>query len=119
MQSAPLLNLKNRPAIDPEHLARVTFGDSAFRDEILGLFLRESKALLHRLATAKDDQEWRVAAHTLKGMSRGIGAVALGEAASEIELLANGVRLERRGLELARIGALAEEAAAEARSLIG
>ncbi len=119
MRSTMSTDVQNPPAIDLEHLARVTFGDRAFRDEILGLFLRESRALLDRLAAAKNDQDWRVAAHTLKGMARGIGAVALGEAAAEIELLANGLRLERRGAVLARIGALAEEAAAEARRLIG
>ena len=119
MQSALSTDLQNRPAIDPEHLARVTFGDRAFRDEILGLFLRESKALLDRLAAAKDDQDWRVAAHTLKGMSRGIGAFPLADAAAGIELLTNGLRLERRGAELAQIGTLSEEAAAAARALIG
>lgn len=119
MQDLAAAPATQSPAIDPEHLARVTFGDRAFRDEILGLFLRESKALLDRLGAAKNDQDWRLAAHTLKGMARGIGAFALGEAAAEIEPLANGLRLERRGAELARIGALAEEAAAEARRLIG
>ncbi len=119
MQSALTTAVQDRPAIDLEHLARVTFGDRAFRNEILELFLHESKALLDRLAAAKNDQDWRVAAHTLKGMARGIGAVALDEAAAEIELLANGLRLERRGAELARVGALAEAAAAEARRLIG
>ena len=119
MQDLATCSIPESPAIDPEHLARVTFGDTCFRGEILNLFLRESKALLDRLAAAKDDQEWRVAAHSLKGMARGIGAFPLAEAANEIELLTEGLRLERRGEVLVKLGTLSAEASAAARVLIG
>jgi HPt (histidine-containing phosphotransfer) domain-containing protein len=105
------------PAIDPEHLRRVTFGDRAFRDEILALFLRDSKALLDRLAAAQTDSDWRLAAHSLKGMARGIGAFPLAEAAAQAEPLANGLRLEQRRAELAHIGRHLAEAAADAETM--
>lgn len=118
MQDLSAAEPQSQPAIDTQHLSRVTFGDTAFRAEILGLFLHESKALLVRLSSAKDDQEWRIAAHTLKGMARGIGAFSLADAAAEAEPLANGLRLERRGAELARISRLSGDVASEIETIL-
>lgn len=73
------------PVIDPGHLDRVTFHDLAFRNEVLTLFVREAQALAGRLAGATGDSDWRVAAHTLKGMARGIGAARLATAAEQAE----------------------------------
>lgn len=76
------------PVIDTEHLDRVTFRDADFRNEVLTLFVRESKVIGERLAAATSDEDWRVAAHTLKGMSRGVGAARLAAVAEEAEQLA-------------------------------
>ncbi len=70
-----------------EHLDRVTFRDPAFRDDILTLFIREAKAIEQRLTSARTDEDWRVAAHTLKGMSRGIGAARLAAMSEQVERL--------------------------------
>ena len=69
--------IETLPVIDTAHLDRVTFRDAAFRVEILTLFIREARALEQRLTSAATDEDWRVAAHTLKGMSRGVGAAQL------------------------------------------
>jgi len=104
---------------DLAHLERATFGDRAFRNEVLTLFTSESKTLLERLATAQSDADWRVAAHTLKGMAWGVGASPLAAAAAAAEPLTNGHRLERRGEIIARLSRIAAEATAEAERLMG
>jgi HPt (histidine-containing phosphotransfer) domain-containing protein len=106
------------PAIDLAQLRRVTFADRAFRDEVLGLFTNEANALLKRLDTAATDADWRLAAHTLKGMARGVGAGPLADAAAALEPLVNGERLERRSGEIAIIRCLVAAATAEARRLM-
>jgi HPt (histidine-containing phosphotransfer) domain-containing protein len=105
-------------AIDLAHLDRATFSDRTFRDEVRTLFMREAKALLERLAAAPSDADWRLAAHTLKGMAWGIGATPLAEAAAAAEPLVNGVCLERRGEALTRLWQRAAEATTEAERLI-
>ncbi|MEZ5923716.1 MAG: Hpt domain-containing protein [Hyphomicrobiaceae bacterium] len=105
-------------AIDTAHLERATFADRAFRDEVLGLFIREARSLLSRLASAPTDAEWKIAAHTLKGMARGVGAGPLAAAAAEVEPLVNGERLARRSDELARLQSLVDRASATAEGLM-
>lgn len=83
--------------IDTEHLDRVTFRDAAFRTEILSLFVREAKVLEQRLASAAADEDWRVAAHTLKGMSRGIGAARLAAMSEQAERLTSHARKDALG----------------------
>lgn len=95
------------PVIDRDHLDRVTFRDLAFRNEVLTLFIREAKALLLRLGTASDEAQWRIAAHSMKGMARGVGAVRLAEAAEQAEVAG-------RGSSLDRLTPLVAEAIAEA-----
>lgn len=73
------------PIIDVDHLDRVTFRDRSFRDEVLTLFVREANALAERLAAATTEADWRLAAHTLKGMARGVGAIGLAAAAEQAE----------------------------------
>lgn len=73
--------------IDAEHLDRITFRDLAFRNEVLTLFVREARVLEQRLASAATAEDWRVAAHTLKGMSRGVGATRLAAISEQCEQL--------------------------------
>ena len=71
--------------IDLEHLNRYVFGDEALLHEILGIFKEQAATLADRMQPAMDDEAWHLAAHTLKGAARGVGAWALGDAAARAE----------------------------------
>jgi HPt (histidine-containing phosphotransfer) domain-containing protein len=87
------------PAIDLDHLARMTLGERELEREVLMLFAQQSADLLARLE--KLPREGASLAHTLKGSARAIGAFAVAEAAENLEQ-----RL-RRGLPVtAEIAAL-------------
>ena len=75
--------------LDRLHLARQTLGDSELEREILVLFRRQSDLMLSRLIEARDAEERRSAAHTLKGSARAIGAWQVAEAAAAIEAAAS------------------------------
>lgn len=65
------------------HLQRYTLGDKALQSEVLGLFREQiaSSLLVLRESSARDDSmTWRMAAHTLKGSARAVGAFRLAEA---------------------------------------
>jgi HPt (histidine-containing phosphotransfer) domain-containing protein len=77
----------SEPAIDIEHLARMTLGERELEREVLDLFDRQAGMLLARMACESP----RVAAayaHTLSGSARGIGAWKVAEAAAAVERLA-------------------------------
>ena len=71
------------PAIDTDHLSRMTLGERDLEREVLGLFARQSADLLARLERLP--REGAALAHTLKGSARGIGAFAVAQAADELE----------------------------------
>jgi HPt (histidine-containing phosphotransfer) domain-containing protein len=71
------------PAIDIEHLARMTLGERELEREVLTLFAQQSADLLVRLE--KLPREGASLAHTLKGSARGIGAFAVADAADRLE----------------------------------
>jgi HPt (histidine-containing phosphotransfer) domain-containing protein len=71
--------------IDVEHLGRYTLGDKALEKEILGLFLTQMPDLLTSLRNAQSGREWKMAAHSLKGAARAIGAWQMASAAEEAE----------------------------------
>ncbi len=71
--------------LDREHLARYTSGDAALEAELFGLLTAQIEACVSLLEQTGDEGEWRVAAHTLKGASRGVGAMALGDACAAAE----------------------------------
>ncbi|MES1991386.1 MAG: Hpt domain-containing protein [Pseudomonadota bacterium] len=71
--------------LDLVHLSKYTFGDRGLEAELLGLFRSQAGIYVMRLESAADAKEWRDAAHSLKGSSRGLGAWALGDLAEEIE----------------------------------
>jgi HPt (histidine-containing phosphotransfer) domain-containing protein len=62
------------PPVDLVQLEQSTMGDEALAVEILELFRASSHDYLGRLCCAETDKEWKLAAHTLKGSARGIGA---------------------------------------------
>ena len=71
------------PAIDVDHLARMTLGERELEREVLGLFAQQANDLLVRLE--KLPREGAALAHTLKGSARGIGAFLVAEAADNLE----------------------------------
>jgi HPt (histidine-containing phosphotransfer) domain-containing protein len=71
------------PAIDINHLARMTLGERELEREVLTLFAQQSTDLLVRLE--KLPREGASLAHTLKGSARGIGAFAVADAADRLE----------------------------------
>ena len=71
------------PAIDTDHLARMTLGELELEREVLTLFAQQSADLLTRLE--KLPREGASLAHTLKGSARGIGAFAVADAADRLE----------------------------------
>lgn len=71
------------PAIDLEHLQRMTLGERELEREVLTLFAQQATDLLARLE--KLPREGASLAHTLKGSALGIGAFAVAEAAGNLE----------------------------------
>lgn len=71
--------------IDISHLEQYVFGDRALLDEILTIFIEQAQSLSARLCADADDEAWKLAAHTLKGASRGVGAFRLGDLAEKAE----------------------------------
>lgn len=98
------------PAIDADHLTRMTLGEPALEREVLVLFARQSAELFARLE--KLPREGASLAHTLKGSALGIGAFALAQAAGEVEQ-----RL-RQGLPVAGEVAMLEQALSSALATI-
>ena len=76
-----------RSPIDRAHLARYTLADPRLEREILGLFVAQLPLTLEALRFAASDRDWRVAAHTLKGSARAVGAWQIAEIALEAEKL--------------------------------
>ena len=73
-------------AIDFSHLEHYVGGDQAIIREVLGLFSDQARTVLPALDPAGPADQWRNAAHSLKGSALGIGAIALASACSEAEL---------------------------------
>ncbi len=74
---------RSRP-IDLVHLARQTMGDRALEQEVLCLFVLQTKQVRQHIAEA-DAAECRRLAHGLKGSARSVGAFAIADCAEEIE----------------------------------
>lgn len=73
--------------LDLAHLDLYVEGDTALRDEILAIFEENAQRWLTALDPAADDRSWKIAAHTLKGAARGVGAWSVGEVCAEAETL--------------------------------
>jgi HPt (histidine-containing phosphotransfer) domain-containing protein len=69
--------------IDLDHLERMTLGDEALAREVLELFVAQADTLIARLTTLPKDAA--ALTHQLKGSARGIGAVAVADAAEGLE----------------------------------
>lgn len=101
-------------AIDNEHLERITLGDRRLECEVLQIFVRQSAMMLERICNGQPGA-LGMAAHTLVGSARGIGAWRVAEAAETLE------RADREGRDAEVVEAIAELKAAslEATAAIG
>ena len=71
--------------IDIAHLQRMTLGDASLEHEVLAMFSAQAVGLVGALANLPSDAG--VLVHTLKGSARAIGAFAVADAASSLEVL--------------------------------
>jgi HPt (histidine-containing phosphotransfer) domain-containing protein len=102
-------------AVDFSHLENYVGGDQAVVREVLALFSDQARIVLPIFNPAGSDDDWRDAAHSLKGSALGIGAFALAEACNDAEC-ARAASPEVKRAALARVaetlgGALADIAA--------
>ena len=74
-----------RYPVDLVHLSRQTLGDRNLEKEVLGLFVNQSNIYLKRLQVAKSATERKLAAHTIVGSARGLGAWKVAEEAAILE----------------------------------
>lgn len=81
--SGGALPVSSKP-IDFVHLARQTMGDKELEIEILQLFTRNARTLLHELSTVNDIQ-MKAVAHRLKGSADAVGAFNVSAAAEAVE----------------------------------
>lgn len=104
------------PAIDLHHLSRYTLGDRALEAEVLALFAAQLPAMVDALQGARCDTEWRIAAHTLKGSARAVGAWRLAKLAEHAEQLGQTAAAGETAV-IASIAAAAREAEASIAAL--
>ena len=96
--------------VDIEHLRRYTLGDRGLELEILGLFVEQLPITIGALKNAPSDKEWGLAAHTLKGSARAVGAWSLATIAESAERLHGLPDSDARCALVHRIEAAAGEA---------
>lgn len=74
------------PAIfDRQHLSQYTGGDETLERELIGLFLAQFSPVRTQLDNAVTAEDWKFAAHSLKGSARSIGAPRIATLAEELE----------------------------------
>lgn len=78
-------SIRSDDPIDRAHLARYTLGSPTLEREILGLFLAQLPLSIEQLRFAATDREWQIAAHTIKGSARSVGAWRVARLALEAE----------------------------------
>ncbi len=100
--------------IDIKHLRRYTLGDIELEREVLELFLSQLPQTIAALHHASSERDWRIAAHTLKGSGRAVGAWRIATLAESAERLQFG----RNRLAAADVISRIEQAATEAREFI-
>lgn len=83
-------------------------GNRSLELEVLQLFAGQAPSTLAALDAAHSAKDWHIAAHTLKGSARAVGAWALAKAAEEAERA--GPDDARRGETMARLETLLEVA---------
>jgi hypothetical protein len=74
LQSEHQFSPQDCVALDVAYLDLNTFGDSALRREIIGLFRAQLDAVQKRLQLPMDEKSWTYLTHTLKGAAAAVGA---------------------------------------------
>ncbi|MGQ0457598.1 MAG: Hpt domain-containing protein [Hyphomicrobium sp.] len=100
--------------VDFAHLRRFTLGDAKLEQEVLELFLAQLPATIAALRQAGTDRDWKIAAHSLKGSGRAVGAWSLARLAEQAECLPGVSDAARCGEHIDRI----EQVVAEVRQFI-
>jgi HPt (histidine-containing phosphotransfer) domain-containing protein len=103
--TAPATDL---PILDLDHLRRQTFGDVALERELLALFIEQCGKLFPLLSGDDLRGDRAVAAHTLKGSARAIGAWRLASLAEPLEAALMDQGPEAAGLLMRDFGAAIE-----------
>jgi HPt (histidine-containing phosphotransfer) domain-containing protein len=103
--------------IDRAHLARYTMGDVELEREILDLFASQTWKTIAELRDAVGAREWRIAAHTLKGSARAVGAWDVAREAERAEHVMGDGDREAIGDAIERIERAAMAATAFVRHL--
>ncbi len=96
------------PVLDRNQLLEMTDGEVEFEHELLSTYRDSATLTLERLRAALSSGELTEAireAHTLKGASLNVGAMALGECAAAIEKAARGGDLALAREEAGRLEA--------------
>jgi HPt (histidine-containing phosphotransfer) domain-containing protein len=96
--------------IDLAHLRRMTLGNAGLEREVLTMFSAQAAGLAGALTNLAADTPALL--HTLKGSARAIGAFAVADAASHLEVLL------RKGTDPAQALLELDEAVTEARAAI-
>ena len=71
--------------VDLVHLSKQSLGDRSLEQEILRMFQSQSQLYLDRLENAKTADERKLAAHTVVGSARGLGAWHVAREAELVE----------------------------------
>lgn len=98
--------------VDLKHLRRYTLGDAALEREVLELFLAQLPLTIAALGAARSDKDWKMAAHTLKGSGRAVGAWRIARIAEQAEHTGGA------GSDVSHTIGLLQDAAAEARAFV-
>ncbi len=76
------------PAVfDRGHLRQYTGDDPALERELVSLFLGHFAPVRAQLDAARSAQDWKFAAHSLKGSARSIGAPRVAALAEKLEIM--------------------------------
>jgi HPt (histidine-containing phosphotransfer) domain-containing protein len=84
--------------------------DRALEEEVLRLFLAQLPETIASLRSASTERDWKIAAHTLKGSSRAVGAWRIASLAQEAEALACNTEPEACSEAISRLEAAVSEA---------
>lgn len=104
--------------LDLHHLRRQTMGDDSLMHEVLALFRGHARDCVRQLHEAAIERDWRMAAHTLKGTARTIGAFELADIARQAEILTIAAAASKRAELLAVLAASLVRTDAEIRRLL-
>lgn len=71
--------------VDLSNLRELTDGDKELEEELFQEFITGADEIIESLSTTNDNEEWRQAAHALKGISLNLGAARLSELSSSAQ----------------------------------